>query len=60
MINRLSFSYIYTFPLPPTIKFHSTFLKGSLNCLVVFFKLKVLKGEFEQINVTGIISMLFP
>jgi len=46
--------------LPPTIKFHSTFLKGSLNCLVVFFKLKVLKGEFEQINVTGIISMLFP
>lgn len=39
--------------------FIQPFLKASLNSLVGVLKLNVLKGEFEQINVTCITPILF-
>lgn len=61
MINRLSFFFTSIhFPLPPKIKFDSTFLKSSLSCLFAFLKSNVLKDEVEQINTTCISSVIFP
>lgn len=62
MINRLSFPslHLYISLHHQQSNFIQPFWKAFLNCLVGFLKLNVLKGEFEQINVTCIIPILFP